>query len=663
VPVLGALLLLLLLIAIGASLHWEIALPVAGLLQFAEWLARGVYCSVPVLVAGTAVVTVLWPETSKPPLTLKLAASWGAGWTSVILLGLMTLALGVYSPLLWQILALAGWLGLVVWLFAKRRSWSTALRERLSAISVIAVPLFSWRSLLVALVVLASLHASLPPDTRDELGYHLSLPQLWSFQGDWWVPFDNFHLMFPANTELVWAWARATGGPLAPRFVTLVFALMTVALLWWLTDRTGTPHWIRDAGLVCLLMTPMVLISAAICYVEWPLVFFIILGWSFTRTVGELPDRVTVVVPAAAWAVAAGMKYTALLFIGLLTLEWFVTRFRIRPRRAVTAGVALVITLAVFAAPWLVRNWSAAGDPMYPLGGPLGIGDRGTAAQDLGRYVNLEGAWRWLPWLYHATADPIADHRLHPLWIVLHLAILSVGWRWRHELPWWTVVGATLALLPFQPAPRIYLPILVLDTMFIAPLLRPLDGVRGARALITSALLAAAVVSIPVAAYELLVTGGTAVPNYLIGLTDRDDYLRARGVITPVMEIVRSESPQDTRLWTWCEDRILYFERWTRSDSPYGPPAALVILGERGPDALSTAAADVDFVVVRRDRCPTDWNQVVFETRGWLIDPDVQHGLTAWISGHLTELATDDRYVLYRVDHEQGHVSPSPTPS
>jgi hypothetical protein len=647
----GALLLLLLLIAIGASRHWEIALPVVGLLRFGEWLLRGTYCSVPVLAAGAAILSGFAGRTRGVPPMLALAACWGAGCTAVILVGIAMLALGVYSPLAWQVLAPFGWVGLAVWLVANRRSAATSLGERLRTTLEIGPPLLSWRSLLVVLFVLAALHGSLPPDTRDELGYHLALPQLWSFQGDWWVPSDNFHLMFPGNAELIWAWAAAIGGPLAPRFVTLVFALMTVGLLWTWIDRSGTPRWIRDSSLACLLITPMALTSAAICYVEWPLVFFMMLGWIATR-IGNLPSRAAFAVPAVAWAVASGMKYTALLFVGLLSVGWLVSCYRERPRRAVAAGAALVIALAVLAAPWFVRNWSATGDPIHPLGGLMGIGESGTEAGDVGRYADLDGMWRWFPWLYHATADPIADHRLHPLWIVLHLAILAMGWRWRHELPWWTVLGATLALLPFQPAPRIYLPILVLDTVFIPRLLRPLHGVRGAHSLITAVLLAAAVVSVPLAVYELLVTGGTAVPNYLIGLTNRDDYLRGRVVITPVTEVVRSETSQDARLWTWCEDRVLYFERWTRPDSPYGPPSGLAILGELGPAALTSAADDVDFVVVRRDRCPNDWGQVTFEKRGWRVDPEVQHDMNAWISEHLSEVAADDRYVLYRVSHQ-----------
>ena len=67
---------------------------------------------------------------------------------------------------------------------------------------------------------------------------------------------------------------------------------------------------------------------------------------------------------------------------------------------------------------------------------------------------------------------------------------------------------------------------------------------------------------------------------------------------------------------------------------------------------MTAAARDVDFVVIRRDRCPRDWGQVTFETRGWRVDPQVQHDMTVWISEHLSEVAADDRYVLYRVSHE-----------
>ena len=650
-PVFAALLLLLLLIVVGANLHWEISLPVVGLLRLGEWAVRGLYCSVPVLVLGTGIMAGLTRERGRTPAVMQLAAAWGAGWSAVMLFGIAMLASGTYSPLVWQVLAPLGWVALAVWLVAKRRYTTESLLELLGAVSRVHVPLISWRSLLLALAALASLHGSLPPDTRDELSYHLALPQLWSLQGDWWVPSDNFHLLFPGNTELIWAWAAATGGPLAPRFVTLVFALMTVGLLWHWIDRSGAPRWIRDASLVFLLVTPMALTSAAICYVEWPLVFFMILGWTAARA-GVLSPRAALILTAVAWAAAVGMKYTSLLFIGLLALEWLVAASREGLRRALGAAAALTIALAVLAAPWLLRNWSATGDPIYPLGGMIGAGESAAEAGDLSRYARLDGPWRRLPWLYHATADPIADHRLHPLWLVLHLAILLAGWRWRRELPWWTVAGATLALLPYQPAPRIYLPLLVLDTMFIARLLQPFDSVRGSRALVTATLLATTVITVPLAGYELLISGGSAVPRYLIGLIGPDGYLRQRAVVTPVMDTVRAGTPADARLWAWCEDRILYFERWTRPDSPYGPPAGLEMLGERGPAALTAAAAGFDFVVVRRDRCPSDWGRVMFETRGWQVEPDVQHDMKLWFAENLSKVAADDRYVLYRVGRE-----------
>jgi hypothetical protein len=128
--VFGALLLLLLLIAIGATRHWEIALPVVGLLRLGEWLLRGVYCSVPVLVVGAAILAGFVRRTRRFPFMLALAACWGAGWTAVILVGIAMLAVGVYSPLVWQVLAPVGWLGLVAWLLGNRESAAMSFGER-----------------------------------------------------------------------------------------------------------------------------------------------------------------------------------------------------------------------------------------------------------------------------------------------------------------------------------------------------------------------------------------------------------------------------------------------------------------------------------------------------------------------------------------------------
>jgi hypothetical protein len=645
---LGTLLFLALLIAVGLDRHWTLALPVVGFLRFGKWLALGVYCAVPIVAIGAVITSRIRATVPGLSTTLSLSLSWAAGWMAIILIGIVTLATDLYSSTLWHILAVLCWTGIVIWLSINRWSPVLTLYRGLSFDSSTTPPLLSWNSLLAALGGLCALHASLPPDTRDELAYHLVLPRLWDLQGTWWVPNDNFHLLFPANTELIWGWAAAVSGPLAPRFVTLVFAALTLAMMWQWMDSKVIPRWTRAASIVFLVVTPMALTSAAICYVEWPMIFFLVLGWRLSRSEAILRSNLKLIAPASVWSVAMGMKYTAVLLAGLLAVEWLGRIVRIRPKRAIAASIALVVASTLLAAPWYVRNWQATGDPVYPLGGLIGTGSAQDDSRILVDYVEVEGLSRWLPWFHHATTDPTADHRLHPLWIVVHIAVLGLGWRWRRELPWWTVVGATAAFLPFHPAPRIYLPVLVLETMFLPRLVNPLAGHRWTRPLVTATLLTTTLVSVPIAAYELLVTGGSATPGYLIGLSDQDTFLRDRGLVTPVVAGVAASTPSDARVWTWCEDRVLYFDRWSRSDSPYGPPAFLSAMDSNGQSALSSSAAAVDYVVVRRDRCPEDWRRAALEKRVWAIDPETRSDLTAWVNENLREVARDDRYTLYK---------------
>jgi hypothetical protein len=650
VPLIGALLLIGALIGIGLREHWTLALPVTGLLRFLAWLARGIYCGVPIVAAGALLLPIVRRRAADLPAALTISLYWAAGSVLVIVIGLITLATGRYTELQWQALAPLGWAAAGTWMVIDGWKPVTSAWQRLRTAVNDSPPLVSWMSLLLSMAVLATLHATLPADTRDELAYHLVVPQLWSFQGDWWQFADNFHQLFPANAELLWGWAAAAGGPLAPRFVTLVFALLTIALVCQWMDLMGVPTRIRNLSLVLLLAAPVALTSAAICYVEWPMLFFLLLGWRLTQLGDMLGERAAIIGAAVAWAVAVGMKYTAVLFVGLLVVEWLIGLRRQGTGRMLAAALTVLLACAALAAPWLIRNYAVTGDPVYPIGGALAIGGGDDhAATALAEYVEIEGAWRWMPWLYHATVDPVSDHRLHPLWPLLHLVVLALGWRWWRELPWLTIVVASLALLPFHPSPRVYLPLLLLDTLFLPWLLAPCDHRPVGRRLVTATALLMVVVSLPISTHYLLIAGGSAVPDYLLGLTTQERFLKDRGLVTPAARWIQEQSPEDARVWAWCEDRTLYLGRWARSDSPYGPAGFLTTLADGGPDALTEAVDDIDLVVLRTDRCPENLQAAHFEKRSWRIEDEDRKLLHQWTAEHLTEVLRDDRYVVYRV--------------
>jgi hypothetical protein len=338
------------------------------------------------------------------------------------------------------------------------------------------------------------------------------------------------------------------------------------------------------------------------------------------------------------------------LFVGWLALDWLVALARLRPKLAGTAAFALVVATVVLAVPWMARNAALTADPVYPLGPLMGMNaDSDHDPVSVSEYIGLEGPWRWMPWVYHSTVDAVTDHRLHPLWPVLLVAVLLVGWRWRRELPWLPVVGSTVMLAFFSPSPRIHLPLMLLVWLFLPRLLESLADTRSNRVVITLALGLAVVVSLPVAWHYMFVAGGPPVPNYLLGVIDTPRYLAQRGLTTPVTRWVGANVSTEARLWAWCEDRTLYFDRWTRGDSPYGPPAFLGIIADEGPQGLDRHILDqeIDFIVLRRDRCPEDWSGATFEKSSWTIDSGTKTALESWKTSRLTEVQRDNRYVLF----------------
>ncbi len=621
--------------------------------RFLLWILTGLYSAVPIVAIGAVSFRLTGRRTSDLDWLTATAIYWAAGWITVVAIGLATLATGCYTPVLWQVTALIVWLCLLGWQIATR--WSALQTFTQIGRRALGEPvrLVSWAALLAAVAAAAALHASLPPDTRDELSYHLVMPELWAFQGDWWVPFDNFHLAFPGNCELMWGWAAAVAGLLAPRFITLVFAALTMVLLsGWMTEQR-TPPWIRDLSLVFLAVTPVALTAASICYVEWPLLFFLTLGWRLSRRSLAEDSRGTTAWAAACWGLAVGIKYTAILFVGLLALEWlWALATRRRPAAAMIAVLALAGSVTVLAGPWFVRNWIATGDPVFPLGGSLGFAHESPHDPAvLSQYADIQGAWRWVPWLFHATADAVGDHRLHPLWPLLHLAVLAVGWKWRRELPWFTVLGATLALSWAHPAPRIYLPLMLLVWLFLPRMLGALPGTTADRRLVSLTVGLMAVLSLPIALHFMFAPGGRAVPDYLLGLSQKRSYLVERGLMGPTMAWVSENTSPGARIWAWCEDRTFYLERWARSDSPYGPPAFLRLVEGGSAASLDSELENVpvDYVLLRRDRCPDSWTTATFEKGRWEIDAAVTAELTAWTQSRLRELHRDGRHVLYRV--------------
>jgi len=638
---------------LAVARQWPVGASVVAAGRALQWLLLGAYACLPVLFLGRLVTRPL-QRLGAPP-ALSWAAAWVVGWTAVVAVGIGLLASGLYSPVVWQGLAAAGALAAAVWVMRRglgplRGSTdSGGARWWTGPMSSGWAP---WRWLLALLLLAAVACAMLPPDSRDELAYHLVAPRLWAAQGDWVTPADNPHLLFPGNLEIVWSWALAVGGLRAPRLVTLVWALLTVAVLWeWLKEQGVAPA-VGQALLVFLLATPVILHPAAICYVEWPLLLLLIVGWRLSRLHLERGAPVAAVLAAVCWGLALGSKHSALPVVGLLSLEWLLNLRRERPRAAAAAVASLVVAVALLAAPWWVRAWSITGDPVHPFGSLLSSAETASGDADaIAGYGRPPGQWRLWPWVWHAGGERLGDQMMHPLWPVLLVGVIAFGWRWRHQLPWLTVVGTSAVLLPFGPAPRVYLPLMVLCWLFLPRLVEGVGRSRALKAVAVGTVLAAVCLALPVTLASWFLTAGRAAPDYLLAQVGEVGFLERRGIVTPVTEWVRTRTPPDAKVWAWGEDRVFYLDRWVRAGSPYSLPLFVRAAAGGGEAGLSAAvAADgIGYVLVNRARVPDSWTRLDLERRSWELDPEVTAALQSWRRNHLREIVRDDRYVLYQV--------------
>jgi hypothetical protein len=638
----------------GLLFHWPLASPVIAAFRLLGWTLVAAYSAAPVLALGLALTRGF---VSDNPVSWRPLAAWGVGWSAVVLVGTLMLASGLYFETVWVALALAGNLALLGFLVVRR--WQPLRDLRTQVVSVLkgwrAQGHVGWDLAIMLCLASAALLASLPPDARDELVYHLALPQFWRFQHDWWVPLDNVHWLFPANAEVIWGYGMAVGGIHVPRLLTLAFGLVTLVLLGsWLAEHRYDP-WTTRVSVLFLILAPMPLVLLGISNAEWPLLFFLLLGWRASRLYLVTLRLGAATLTVLAWGVCLGFKYTAFPVVAALVLEWLVALGRRQGvRRVLGAVAALALVAAVFAGGWLFRNWRATGDPLYPVGTALlGAAPVADTAPDVARlldYSRLPGLWRSAPWLYHATADPVIDQRLHLGWPLLLLGVVALGWRRIGDRPWFTVVGVSLLLLRFSPAPRAYVPLMGLAWLFLPDALHTVASHRRLRLTASALMVVLLLTSLPWF-YVVLTRYSPGAADHLLGRISDAEFLARSGVVTPVVKNVQTSTPPDARIWLWCGEQTFYLERWARASSFLDRPLFLTWFERFGAEGFSRrlAEARVDFILVETSNCQIPPLSVHTEAREWPVAAELRPVIARWMKDNLREATRDDTYVLYRV--------------
>jgi hypothetical protein len=649
---------------VGFLWKWPLVIPFLAIFRFLRWSLTTIYASIPVFVLGHWVARRILAYQAHDSLTWSILIDWVTGWAMMILLGIILLGLGLYSVWVWILLALGLNLAILVWLI--RRRWQPIVTFWRHILPVLQEDFVGettgsakvWNECILFIVFLAFLQALIPPNTRDELAYHLVMPKLWEIQHNWWMNTDNYHLVFPANIEIVWGYALAVGGLHIPRLITLMFGVMTIGgMRRWLKEQ-HFDSWTCGISLFFFLITPLTMVMLSINYVEWPLFLFIFLGWWTSQQYIKTGKRVYASLTAITWGISLGTKYSTLPVICLLGFEWMVAIFHhLTGRHALIALLILLIGGFGFSGPWFMRNYWLTGDPIYPLGNLFPFQESRMAAyssprvSDLTHYAKLTGFWRWNPWLYHTTIDRRSDQRMHPGWLFLQGIVLLFGWKFRRNRPWFTVVTLSLLFFYFTPSPRIYFPLMGLTWSFLPAYLRTLAQQRRLRLMVSGLMVLFAIPSLSLTIHFWFMTYNRASQDYLIGLMDDRGLLRKDKLLTPVMEWVRKETPLDSHVWVWCDDQVLYFDRWVRPSSPYDPPAFLTIASTSGTQELlhEIKKDQIEYIVVNTAKCPLPLKSVNTETISLTIPDHLQEQLHLWMNRYLTVLFRDQQFVLYKI--------------
>ncbi len=223
--------------------------------------------------------------------------------------------------------------------------------------------------------------ASVPPVSRDALTHHLAVPKLWVESGGIHERPDILFSYYPQLLDILYMLPVALGHDIAAKYLHFIFALLTALLIFLFVRRRTGPSWAALSGLFFLTLPLIVKLSVTV-YVDLGLVFFTTAALFSAAIWLEDTGRTRWLVLAAVCSgLALGTKYNAL--VSFLVLSLLLPFFYLYRREnqhaeqlnAVKFGALFVVLSMLVFSPWLVRNYSLTGNPLYPLAQGVFAGD------------------------------------------------------------------------------------------------------------------------------------------------------------------------------------------------------------------------------------------------------------------------------------------------
>lgn len=225
--------------------------------------------------------------------------------------------------------------------------------------------------LVIGVALLFALIGALSPSTTvdwDSLAYHLAVPKLWLQMGRVEsIPYIH-HSNFPSAVDSLFLPGLAMGSQTAAKIVMPVFMSCGVLSIFGLTrDMYGksAAWW----AALAFATVPLVIWECGSAYIDVAHGLFAGLGFIFTCKAAFEQDpsriRIASILSIVGLALAAGSKYTGLLFIFIAAFVALI--ILIRRKVGPTPAVLILLGALLFTSPWYIRNVIWKGNPVFPF--------------------------------------------------------------------------------------------------------------------------------------------------------------------------------------------------------------------------------------------------------------------------------------------------------
>lgn len=302
----------------------------------------------------------------------------------------------------------------------------------------------------------------------DALSYHLQLPKEWLLAGRVGATPHCVYGHLPSFMETGFLHVMALRGTTAEAAhqsavtAQVLHALLAILAAWcagqaaarWcgpassgndeVQERWNPAAVAAGVAMILVLATPWVVVVGSLAYNEMPVLLLLACGLAILSPGRSQEQRMSwpskaMVVGALAGA-ACGAKLTAALFVaaplGVLLL------WSLPPRRWLAAATLSTLAATAMLLPWLIRNWIATGNPVFPFAtGILGHGHwsaeqaaifaRGHAS-DLSLADRLLRLWQQF-FAFGLGPNPAPGEPWRPLWAAT---------------PWLTLLAVAVLLWP-----------------------------------------------------------------------------------------------------------------------------------------------------------------------------------------------------------------------